>query len=52
MKEVEDVKKMGKILATIGKESAKAACNSASVWLMHQPKEPECLKKTKKSIDK
>ncbi len=46
------MKKVGQILAEVGKKSAETACDSVSAWWIHQPKEPACLKKKKTSISK
>ena len=37
-----------KVIAAIGKKSAKIGCNSASAFGYHQPKEPKALQNLKK----
>ena len=39
------------IVAKTAYASAKKAGNCASVWGLHQPKEPDCVKKLKKARD-
>ena len=39
------------VIAKAAEKTAKSAANSASFFGMHQPKEPECVKKLKKARD-
>lgn len=35
------------LMAKLGLDVASSAAGAASVWWLHQPKEPECLRKDK-----